>query len=89
MKYLVILILAIAVAACGECDNSNYYQIKTITPKGDNALMSNYEADGLGPCTCWQKTEVVLFSDSTSRFKLSQIVDRATILQYKSKGLGH
>jgi hypothetical protein len=88
MKYLIPLILAVVLAACGECDNSKFYQIKVITPRG-NTLISDYEANGLGPCTSWQKTEVVTFTDSTSRFKLSQIVDRATILSYQSKGSSH
>ncbi len=86
MKYLFVLALAAVLAACGECDNSKFYQIRTITPKGSNGLISSYGAEGLGPCTSWQKTEVVNFTDSTSRFKLSQIIDRATILQYESKG---
>jgi len=89
MKYLITLILAVVLAACGECDNSKFYQIKAITPKGNSTFISNYEANGLGPCTSWQKTEVVTFTDSTSRFKLSQIIDRATILQYQSKGTSH
>ncbi|HWA34739.1 MAG TPA: hypothetical protein VG737_11440 [Cyclobacteriaceae bacterium] len=89
MKYLITLVLAVVLAACGECDNSKYYQIKAITPKGSDGLISTYEADGLGPCTSWQKTEVVMFTDSTSRFKRSQIIDRATILGYESKGTSH
>jgi hypothetical protein len=88
MKYMITLILAAVLMGCGECDNSNYYQIKSITPKGDNTQISIYEANGLGPCTSWQKTEVVNFTDSSSRFKLSQIIDRATILKYESKGSG-
>jgi hypothetical protein len=90
MKYIIALVLAAVLTGCGGvCDNSKYYQIKAVTPKGNNAQISMYEADGLGPCTSWQKTEVINFTDSTSRFKLSQIIDRATILKYQSTGSGH
>jgi hypothetical protein len=75
--------------SCGECDNSKYYQIKAVNPRGDNASFATFEANGLGPCNSWQKVEVVTFTDSTTRFKLSQIVSRDIIRGYQSSGRGN
>jgi hypothetical protein len=82
MKYLVIFCL-MALVGCGECDKSKYYQIKSKGPDNDSASMCRYEADGIGMCTTWQKSEVIYFTDSCSLFKLSQIVSRAMIEKYK------
>jgi hypothetical protein len=86
MKYVLFFCCLVVLWSCGECDNSKYYQIKAVNPAADKPSMSIYEADGLGPCNSWQKTEVVMFTDSTARFKLSEIVSREVISQYKSRG---
>ncbi len=88
MKYIVVVVFAATLIGCGgECKNSKFYQITDISPKSDNPLIATFEADGLGPCDSWQKTEVVMFSDSTHKYKLSQIVSRDIIRGYESKGV--
>ncbi len=87
MKKLVGLLVGLVfgmmvLSSCGECDGSKFYQIKVKNESGPT--MCRYEADGLGPCTTWQKTESIFFTDSCKRFKLSEILTRAEIDRYRS-----
>jgi hypothetical protein len=82
MKYFIV-IWAIFLTGCGECNDSKYYQIKAKDPVSPGASMCRYEADGIGMCTTWQKTQVIYFTDSCKLFKMSQIVGRSVIEKYK------
>jgi len=84
MKYLLV-VFAVALISCGECDNSTYYQIKRKSPDGDSPIFCRYEVDGLGACASWQKTQVLFFTDSCSKFPLSKILTRAQVDAYTSK----
>jgi hypothetical protein len=79
---LVVLVGLFLLTGCGECDNSNFYQIRNkdddTTPK-----MCRFKAEGLGPCASWQGTQGISFSDSCRRFALSQIVRRDIIMSYQ------
>lgn len=77
------LLVIWVLSACGECDSSKFYQIKTKDSDGDSAYMCRYQADGLGPCNTWQPTESLHFTDSCKKFKLSQILSRAQMSKYK------
>jgi hypothetical protein len=83
MKYLAIIFCAVLFSSCGECDNSGYYQVKHKVQDGDSGSMCRYEIDGIGACASWQKTEVIFFTDSCSKFILSQIIPRSVALKYK------
>lgn len=83
MKYIVIIFLSILFTSCGECDNSAYYQVKHKVPDGDSGHLCRYEIDGIGGCATWQKTEVILFTDSCSTFILSQIIPRSVAMKYR------
>jgi len=85
MKYILFFLLgAGAIAGCGECDNSNYFQIKAkdeqSTPK-----MCQFRATGLGPCSAWQTTQDINFTDSCRIFQLSQIIPRSVVMQHSNK----
>ncbi|NOT75371.1 MAG: hypothetical protein HOP08_10605 [Cyclobacteriaceae bacterium] len=83
MKYIIALLASFFLFACGECENSKYYQVKSKDPINESSTMSHYEVIGIGSCASWQNRQVVQFNDSTSKFNVSQIVSRAVINKYE------
>lgn len=83
VKKIVYLLLLVLLNRCGECDNSNSYQIRSVTPDATITLKCHYVAEGLGPCASWQKSQQIVFADSCNKFVLSQILSRTEISKYK------
>jgi len=83
LKRLVYIVLLLALNRCGECDGSNTYQIKSVSPDPTINGKCHYVADGLETCASWQKTQHVSFADTCGKFALSQILTRAQISKYK------
>jgi len=83
MKGIFWVCLCVAFCRCGECNNSNSYQIKSVLPDAALTWKCHFVAEGLGPCATWQKTQQIIFADSCSKFALSQILSRAQISKYQ------
>ena len=83
MKYL-FLFFAISLAGCGECDNNQYYQVKVKNSDSANAAMCHYEVVGLGHCTAWQSMQHIQFTDTCSKFSLSQIITKDVVNAYQN-----
>lgn len=77
------LALLMLVAACRECADPQYYQIRTKTPLAESSWKCDYVAHGIGTCSSFQSPPDIVFSDSCSIFKLSQVVNKADLQKYK------
>jgi hypothetical protein len=81
MKYL-FLMLTLLCIACGECDQSSYYQVIKKAEDGASPALCRYEVHGIGACASWQSRQVLHFTDSCSKFPLSKILTRAQVESY-------
>ncbi len=85
MKNILFFVLvASAIAGCGECDNSNYFQIKA-KDAVKTPSMCRFQATGLGPCSAWQTTQDIYFTDSCRFYQLSQILKRDVVFSLQNK----